>query len=103
MGNSHLVTLELWNSGLSLKEIAKERDLNMQTVENHLLRCGEEELEVDWTHFLKPEDQMKIVDVMRKVGTEKLKPIKEELPEEISYFMIKVAIMLESRKQQILH
>lgn len=103
VGNSHLVTLELWNSGLSLKEIAKERDLNMQTVENHLLRCGEEELEVDWTHFLKPEDQMKIVDVMRKVGTEKLKPIKEELPEEISYFMIKVAIMLESRKQQILH
>lgn len=99
--NSHLHTFELWKSGLSIKEIAKERQLNVQTVENHLLRCGEEEIEIDWTKFLKPEDKTKIVEAIQKVGMDKLKPIKEELPEEISYFMIKVAIMLEKRNQQI--
>lgn len=35
------------------------------------------------------------MEAIQKVGMDKLKPIKEELPEEISYFMIKVAIMLE--------
>ncbi|KLV25073.1 DNA helicase RecQ [Niallia circulans] len=99
--NSHLHTLELWESGLSIKEIAKERQLNVQTVENHLLRCGEEEIEIDWTKFLKPEDKTKIGEAIQKVGKDKLKPIKEELPDEISYFMIKVAIMLEKRNQQI--
>ncbi|MCM2980255.1 DNA helicase RecQ [Niallia circulans] len=99
--NSHLHTLELWESGLSIKEIAKVRELNVQTVENHLLRCGEEEIEIDWTKLLMPEDKMKIVEAIQKVGKDKLKPIKEELPDEISYFMIKVAIMLEKRNQQI--
>ncbi|MER2061224.1 MAG: RQC domain-containing protein, partial [Niallia sp.] len=101
--NSHLLTLDLWKSGLTIKEIAKERELNVQTVENHLLRCGEEELIVDWSTFLKPEEQAMISDAIQKVGSDKLKPIKEELPDEISYFLIKVAIMLEKRKQKILH
>lgn len=101
--NSHLLTLDLWKSGLTIKEIAKERELNVQTVENHLLRCGEEELIVDWSIFLKPEEQAMISDAIQKVGSDKLKPIKEELPDEISYFMIKVAIMLEKRKQKILY
>ena len=86
-----------------MKEIAKQRELNLQTIENHLLRCGEEQLEVDWTKFIKPEDQVKVVKAIEKVGMDKLKPLKEELPEEISYFMIKVAIMLEKRGQQILN
>ncbi|NMO77791.1 DNA helicase RecQ [Bacillus sp. UniB3] len=101
--NSHLVTLDLWKKGLAMKEIAKQRELNLQTIENHLLRCGEEQLEVDWTKFIKPEDQVKVVKAIEKVGMDKLKPLKEKLPEEISYFMIKVAIMLEKRGQQILN
>ncbi|WP_312095741.1 RecQ family ATP-dependent DNA helicase, partial [Niallia sp.] len=101
--NSHLLTLDLWKNGLSMKEIAKERQLNVQTIENHLLRCGEEDLEFDWTEILKPEDQTLIIDVLQKVGMDKLKPIKEELPDRITYFMIKAAIMLEKREQQILN
>lgn len=97
--NSHLVTLELWKSGLSINQIAKDRELNVQTIENHLLRCGEEGLEIDWTKLLSEEHDKMIMEVVKQVGNSKLKPIKEALPTEVSYFMIKISLMLSNRQK----
>ncbi|KAB7671148.1 DNA helicase RecQ [Bacillus sp. B1-b2] len=95
--NSHLVTLELFQEGLDIKQIAKNRELNVQTIENHLLKCGEEARDINWNVFLSDEDHSKIMEVVNELGNSKLKPIKEALPSEISYFMIKIALMLNSR------
>jgi ATP-dependent DNA helicase RecQ len=96
---SHLMTYELFQQGKSLDEIAAERELSRITIENHLFKCAEEEKEIDWTPFLSEEDEQLILEAASSVGDEKLKPIKEELPENITYFMIKVALFKQKMKQ----
>ncbi len=73
-----------------LQEIAKERNLSLTTVENHILQCFEEGMEVNTEAFLSDEERKMIELAVEKTGGEKLKPIKEELPDDISYFQIKV-------------
>jgi ATP-dependent DNA helicase RecQ len=87
---SYLVTFRLFKSGSSLEEITKERTLSMTTVQNHILQAVEEGLEVNTSDFLTDEERERIELAIGKAGPEKLKPIKEELPEEISYFQIKI-------------
>ncbi|MCT4569134.1 DNA helicase RecQ, partial [Bacillus thuringiensis] len=53
--NSHLETYEMYKQGIDLNEIAKERNLSRQTIENHLIRCYEDGMEVDWQSFVPAE------------------------------------------------
>ena len=99
--NSHLVSLELLQAGLDIKEIAEKRAMTPITIENHLLRCDEEGEVMDWSKFLSVDEQQQIEEVLKQGGTDKLKPIKEQLPAHISYFQIKIALVLFARKQKI--
>ncbi len=87
--NSHLITLDMFKEGYSLKEIAKKRDLTVRTIENHIFRCKDEgeDIELD---FLIPdkykEDIMKAID---EEESNRLKPVKIVLPDEVSYTAIK--------------
>ncbi len=97
---SHLITYELFQQGKSLDEIAAERELSRITIENHLFKCAEEEKEIDWSSFLSDGGRTAYFSkLLSSVGDEKLKPIKEELPENITYFMIKVALFKQKMKQ----
>ncbi|MGM0845263.1 MAG: DNA helicase RecQ [Bacillota bacterium] len=87
---SSLTTYKLFKAGLELDEIAKKRDLSLTTIQNHILQCFEEGMEVDTRAFLSDEDRKLIELAVGKTGGEKLKPIKEELPDNIDYFQIKV-------------
>jgi len=90
--NSHLLTLEELQKELTVKEIAAKRNLSVVTIENHLLRCAEEGHAIDWSRFVSDAEREQIKKVIAEVGPEKLKPIKEKLPEEITYFMIKIVL-----------
>lgn len=88
--NSHYITLELFNDGLTVGEIAKKRELSTNTIENHLIHCADEGMEVDFSEVM-PQTIIPLIEkAVEEAGREKLKPIKELLPKEISYFMIKV-------------
>ncbi|RIW35021.1 DNA helicase RecQ [Bacillus salacetis] len=87
---SYLVTYQLFSEGSDLEEIAKERSLSLTTVQNHILQSIEEGMAVNTSNFLTDEERRAIELAIEKAGPEKLKPIKEELPEEISYFQIKI-------------
>ncbi len=91
--NSHMDTYELYKQGHTLKEIAKERDLSSQTVERHLFRCIEEGMPFDWEYFFSPEEEILILEAIEEVGGDFLKPIKEHLPDKISYSAIKAVMM----------
>ncbi|OIK09003.1 DNA helicase RecQ [Bacillus sp. MUM 13] len=93
---SHLETFRLFKEGKSIEEIAVLRGLAEISVENHLLKCGEEGRDVDWQRILPESANMQILDMVSVIGAEKLKPLKEALPEEISYFMIKAALLRNS-------
>jgi ATP-dependent DNA helicase RecQ len=96
---SYLLSYDLFHEGKSISEIAKERDMGTTTIESHIIRCAEEGLLIDWEKVLPPPYRPLIESAIAQSGTEKLKPIKELLPEEISYFMIKAYFFLKQHNQ----
>ncbi|MBG0962053.1 DNA helicase RecQ [Bacillus sp. SRB1LM] len=94
--NSHLETYEMYKQGIDLDEIAKERGLSRQTIENHLIRCFEDGMEVDWNSFV-PAEYEQLIETAVQNADGGLKSIKEQLPNEVSYFMIRA--YLQIRKQ----
>ncbi|MDN4523133.1 DNA helicase RecQ [Fictibacillus fluitans] len=98
--NSHLESYALFNENHTIDRIAQIRNLSEQTVENHLLRCAEEDMSFDWSRIIPDGQEEKILNAIEKLGSEKLKPLKDELGEETSYFAIK-AVMAKHRTQPI--
>ena len=91
--NSHLETYEMYKQGIDLNEIAKERNLSRQTIENHLIRCYEDGMEVDWQSF-GPAEYESLIETAVQNADGGLKSIKEQLPNEVSYFMIRAYLQI---------
>ena len=89
---TQLETLELWNKGMSLEKIAQARELTVGTVMGHLCFLAEKGLGVDIDKLVKPERQKKIMAAIKKVGAEKLTPIREALGEDFSWDEIKLTL-----------
>ncbi|MDW8800568.1 DNA helicase RecQ [Clostridium sp. A1-XYC3] len=89
---SHIITLNMYKEGKSLKQISEERDMKFTTVEDHIMRCALEGLEVDLNSLIPEGHEKLIVEAIEKVGAKRLKIIKEALPEEVSYTSIKAVI-----------
>ena len=90
---NHILTWQQYHEGMSLEEIADERDLLLSTIQGHLLRAAGEGYEVDWDQFITTQQEEQILKVAREVGVERLRPIKESLPDEIDYFVIEIALL----------
>lgn len=90
---SHEISYDLYKEGIDIKQIAKKRGLNPVTIESHILQGAVEDTSFDWHEILPIDIEEEINAAIKVVGSEKLKPIKEELHSDISYFMIKAAIM----------
>lgn len=99
VNDSHLETLRLHQSGLEIEEIAEQRELAISTIENHLLLCAEQNLEVDFTKLIPAAYFPMLERAVQEAGRGKLKPIKELLSEEISYFIIK-GYLLHTKKEE---
>ena len=88
---SHQVTTGLFNEGYTIAEIVKIRNIKILTVQEHFL-IAHTHGEFDLSSFINEEHKEKILQAIKKVGHEKLKPIKEELPNEIDYMEIKAVL-----------
>ncbi|MED0948834.1 DNA helicase RecQ [Bacillus mobilis] len=91
--NSHLETYEMYKQAIDLDEIAKERGLSRQTIENHLIRSFEDGMEVDWNSFV-PAEYESLIETAVQNAEGGLKSIKEQLPNEVSYFMIRAYLQI---------
>lgn len=89
---SHRMTYELLREGKSLEEISIERKLTLVSVQEHMVRCAQEGLPVNWDEFIPGQYEQRILEVVKQLGAGRLKPLKEALPEEIDYFSIKAVI-----------
>ncbi|MCY6959997.1 DNA helicase RecQ [Clostridium brassicae] len=89
---SHIVTLNMYNEGKSLDEISQRRGLKLLTVQDHLMRCGLEGLEVNWDIFIPEKYEKLILEKIQEAATDRLKPIKELLPNEVDYNAIKAVL-----------
>lgn len=86
------ISYNLYIEGKSLKEIADIRGFSIVTIEEHLIYCAKLGYDINYDDFIIPEHEKLIIDAYNKIGGDKLKPIKESLPPEITYTEIKFAI-----------
>lgn len=88
------LTYNSYLKGLSLEEIAKDRKLTVGTIIKHLEKCEKDGRQVDWSTFIaNPIKEERILKAIDEIGLEKLRSIKEMLPEEISYEDIRITII----------
>ena len=87
--DTKLVSYEMFSNGMSIEDIVNERGLTRITIEGHLIDCFEKGMDLNLEKYVHTEYRDEILKVIEKIGTEKLKPIKEALPEEVSYFDIR--------------
>ncbi|MEW8969897.1 MAG: DNA helicase RecQ [Mesobacillus sp.] len=98
VGDSHLETYKLHQEKLPVAEIAAKRELAESTVENHLIQCIQQGMEVDYDVLIPARYIDDLEQAVAEAGRDKLKPIKELLPDDVSYFMIKVFLYMSKKK-----
>lgn len=89
---SHHQTYLLYREGYTLRDIAKTRKITLITVQDHLVRSASEGQPVPWDDFIPEGQEPLILEATRKVGREKLRPIKELLPDEVEWFTIRAVL-----------
>ncbi|RLM87531.1 hypothetical protein C2845_PM04G34160 [Panicum miliaceum] len=107
LGDAKVTAWELWQkqefSFLKIAYFRRAVPIKEQTVIAYILDAAREGCELDWSRFcrevgLTPELASGIRLAIAKVGSrDKLKPIKEELPENVTYDMIKTFLTIEGR------
>ncbi|RLN34688.1 putative ATP-dependent DNA helicase RecQ [Panicum miliaceum] len=107
LGDAKLTAWELWQkqefSFLKIAYFRRAVPIKEQTVIAYILDAAREGCELDWSRFcrevgLTPEIASGIRLAIAKVGSrDKMKPIKEELPENVTYDMIKTFLTIEGR------
>lgn len=86
--NTVAITYDMFTTGLTPKEIADKRNLTIRTVEQHLLKCYELNMNIDLTNLVQSIYEQEIYEKIELIGFEKLRPLKDSLPSEVSYFDI---------------
>lgn len=99
--DTKLITYNLYREGKSVKDISVYRNLTVQTIQNHLLKCYEDGMDVDIEKEINTKFEGQIYEAIRNIGIEKLKPLKEALPEEVSYMDIKYYILKYKKSDEV--
>lgn len=91
------ITIEELKEGRSFIDIAKDRDITVSTVMSHIYKYlsdgGKVDFEINFAQLFTKEDEEEVIGAIKKVGYNKLKPIKEEVRDDISYDTIKYVIL----------
>ncbi len=91
---SHLISYQMWQENKTdFKAIAKERGMSELTIENHIFRAIQEGEAADWDEWFTPSEEEQVLYEYNQLEEDKLKPLKEALPDNISYRMIKAVLV----------
>ena len=97
-GDTRMVTYNLYKQGKSISEISTERSIKSYTIEGHILDIWEKDddavIDLEYAD-LSEEKRTEILKVIKVVGTDKLRPIKDLVGNNITYFQIRLTILLE--------
>ncbi|MEQ8957257.1 MAG: helix-turn-helix domain-containing protein, partial [Coleofasciculus sp. C2-GNP5-27] len=88
--NSQMATLQLYQQGLSVEEIAEKRGYVPSTIINHLSELIEKNQPVDLNRFVPVERQKLIWQAIQKIGTNSLRSLRDHLGEDYSYDEIRL-------------
>ena len=86
--DTRIVSYNLYKKGKSINEICEIRGLKRQTVEGHLVKCFELGMDIDMSNDVQAQFESMIYQAIYKLGFEKLRPLKDYLPDDVSYLDI---------------
>ncbi len=85
---SYVTTYNMFIEGKSINEISKLRNFAKQTIENHIVRCFKEGYHLNLKEIVPEEYYDLIVKAINETESDKLKSIKDVLPDNVEYFWI---------------
>lgn len=89
---SCVISAKLFLELEDLREVAKQRGIKLLTVENHIFQAHEQGFQIDLDQFIPDGYEERILDTIKEVGIDKLKPIKEASDDCVTYTAIKAVI-----------
>lgn len=98
--DTRIVSYNLYKDGKSIDEISKIRGLKKQTIESHLVKCYEIGLDIDLLKDIHSQFETIIYDAINKLGFEKLRPLKDYLPDDVSYLDINYFVIKYKKKNE---
>ena len=94
---THLETLSLWYQEKTIGEIAIQRNLKEATIEGHIADLINHKKIESIREFMSEDTEKLIKTVLEKNPDAKLKEIKTQLPENVSYGQIKIVLAFQQR------
>ncbi|HLS08602.1 helix-turn-helix domain-containing protein [Lentibacillus sp.] len=98
--NSASKTKELLEKQYSAEEIAEARHLKLNTIYDHMVEIALYDDCFPLETYVLPDEQAEIMAAARKTSSYKLKDIKQEVSETISYFQIRLVLAVKKISQQ---
>lgn len=99
--NTAEISYNLFEQGKSIKEIAEERGFVTTTIETHLLKYFENGENIDLSKYIHSNYEQDIYNAIDTYGAEKLRVLKDALPEGVSYFDIKYFLIKYKQKNAV--
>lgn len=97
--DTRIISYELYTKeGKSIKEIAQIRGLKARTIEQHLLDCYEKNMEIDLEKDIHTDLKDKIYEAINHWNTDKLRDLKDILPENVTYFDIRYYLIKKEKE-----
>jgi len=95
--STQFLTLQYYQDGLNVEEIARKRSLKVSTIYEHLAKLLEAGYEIDINQLVPKNKQEYIRLAIKKVGDQSLKTLKENLGDNYSYEEIKLVVAWQRR------
>jgi ATP-dependent DNA helicase RecQ len=99
-GSTVQVSFDLYEQGKSVEEIAAERALTVITIELHLAKALAMGLAVNPDDFISKRHKEVLFAAIEKHGTQYLKPIKDAVPDEVTYLAVRLAVEMYKKTQE---
>lgn len=92
-GPSHMESYQLFRNGKSIKDITVIRNMNKQTIENHLFKAFKDGHPLHWEIFFTQDEEVTVLDAHGQINEPRLKLLKEALPEAFDYTKIQAILV----------
>lgn len=100
--NTYKETLELFQSGLSVDEIATKRNLGVSTIASHLAKLYIDGHPINLESYINPEEISQIKEAKAKLESPNaLKPYFEYFEEQVPYDKIRLALAIIEKENQV--
>jgi ATP-dependent DNA helicase RecQ len=91
-GSTVEITWMLWEKGGTLADIARKRGLAPSTIAEHLRQLIDDGRPIDLTRILPKERIILIEEAIARAGSGRMAPIKDLLPQDVSYDEIHLVV-----------